>query len=203
LPKHGARGPKTAELKDLVAVFAFLERSKLRQRKVDDLYQRIVDQARRPQFYADWQVPDTLDGRFEMIVLHAALVLDRLRNQGPDAKQFAQKLFDTMLADFDSGLRIAGVGDLRVAGKLKQMAKAFYGRAITYTESLGRQDGALAAAISRNVYGTIDTEPPERFLQALDGYVRAVAARLAEQTVEGLCNGTVLFPDPPAVKDGP
>ncbi len=167
------------------------------------LYDAIVAQARQPVFYANLGVPDTLDGRFEMIVLHTALLINRLRGQGPEAKAMSQSLFDHMLADMDSGLRLVGVADLRVAGKLKQMAKAFYGRALAYDEGLAAGAVALADAISRNVYGTIDTEPPAEWLQPMVVYVTQAAAALAKQPVDALIGGSVTFPLPPAVTQGP
>ncbi len=183
-------------------VFAFLDRGRQRRRCAVALYDQLVEQARQPVFYAEFGVPDTLDGRFEMIVLHTVLVLDRLRGQGDAAKGFSQILFDHMLADFDSGLRIVGVADLRVAGKLKQMAKAYYGRALAYSEGLKQGDAALQAALSRNLYGTIDTEPPQGWLQTMASYCYATANSLADQSVDALLAGRIVFPNPPAVKDG-
>jgi cytochrome b pre-mRNA-processing protein 3 len=92
------------------------------------LYHAIVAQARAPVFFAGFGVPDTFDGRFELIALHGYLVLNRLKAEGPRMAELAQELFDVMFADFDRGLREMGVGDLGVGRQVKTMAQAFYGR---------------------------------------------------------------------------
>ncbi|MGB1548449.1 MAG: ubiquinol-cytochrome C chaperone family protein, partial [Alphaproteobacteria bacterium] len=92
------------------------------------LYTQIVAQARRKEFYTAGGVPDTLDGRFEMLALHAFLVLYRLKRL--DADELAQALFDMMFADMDENLREIGVGDLSVDKRVKRMVSAFYGRVV-------------------------------------------------------------------------
>ncbi|MGH7248056.1 MAG: ubiquinol-cytochrome C chaperone family protein, partial [Pseudomonadota bacterium] len=103
---------------------------------VQALYGAIVAAARNPAFYADRGVPDTLDGRFELIALHAFLAIRRLK-QSADSAAYAQALFDTMFADLDRNLREMGVGDLSVGRQVKTMAKAFYGRVVAYERGLG------------------------------------------------------------------
>ena len=84
------------------------------RRAVADVYARIVDQSRLPVFYDRWGVPDTVDGRFDLIVLHAFVVFHRLADAGDAADRFAQRLFDHMFGDMDRNLREMGVGDLSV-----------------------------------------------------------------------------------------
>ncbi|WP_374466727.1 ubiquinol-cytochrome C chaperone family protein, partial [Ferrovibrio sp.] len=91
------------------------------------LYRAIVAQSRQAGFYREHGVPDSLDGRFDMIVLHSFLVMRRLRRIGAAAEPLSQQLFDLMFADMDSNLREIGVGDLSVGKKVKAMAQAFYG----------------------------------------------------------------------------
>jgi cytochrome b pre-mRNA-processing protein 3 len=112
------------------------------------LYESIVAGARQEKFYAKMDVPDTLDGRFDMIVLHMFLVLDRLRGE---AAGFAQQLTDTFFKDLDRTLREMGIGDLSVAKKIRPMAEAFAGRIKAYATA--SEEGALVEALQRNVYG--------------------------------------------------
>ncbi|MBV9552744.1 MAG: ubiquinol-cytochrome C chaperone, partial [Alphaproteobacteria bacterium] len=91
-------------------------------------YGSVVEQARRPAFFTALGVPDTLDGRFELICLHAFLYLHRLKGEPPPAPALAQRFFDTMFADFDRSLREIGTSDLSVGRQVKRMAEAFYGR---------------------------------------------------------------------------
>src|SRR5689334_9758544 len=97
-----------------------------RARRAAALYAAIVSQARRPEFYESMGVPDTLDGRFDLIVLHASIYLKRLRAAGPEGRDLAQALFDTMFDNLDQSLREMGVGDVTVPKKIRAMVEAFY-----------------------------------------------------------------------------
>lgn len=158
------------------------------------LYAQVVEQARLPGFYRDLGVPDTLDGRFDMIVLHAFLVLHRLKAEGQAQGPVGQALFDLMFADMDASLRELGVGDLSVGKKIKQMATGFYGRVAAYEEGLASGEDALARALRRNLYGT--TAPDPAHVATMAAYVRRQAAALAGQAVVALAGGTVQFVPP-------
>ena len=84
-------------------------------------YARVVAQARRPEFYRHWGVPDTLDGRFDMLALHAFLVVHRLKRQGEPARRFSRHLFESMITDMDRSVREMGIGDMGVAPRVKAM----------------------------------------------------------------------------------
>ena len=101
------------------------------------LYGCIVDQARMPAFYNDCGVPDTVAGRFDLIGLHAYLVMRCLKEiDSQRGTDLSQRLFDIMFTDMDRNLREMGVGDLGVGKKVKELAKAFYGRVKAYDEGL-------------------------------------------------------------------
>ncbi|ADZ70352.1 ubiquinol-cytochrome C chaperone family protein [Polymorphum gilvum] len=158
------------------------------------LYGAIVAQARQPGFYSPIGVPDTVDGRFDMIVLHAILVFRRLQGEGREVAEFAQKVFDLFFRDMDGSLREMGVSDVGVPRKVKKMAEAFYGRAAAYGTALDDGElGALAAAIDRNVFPEASSPAAAR---ALAAYAMAVAQVLAQQPVEALRRGEVAWPDP-------
>ncbi len=123
---------------------------------VDDIYNLIVQKARDPKFYTDLSVPDTIDGRFEMISLHAFLVLRRLRRSSKGASQLSQALFDYMFEDMDLSLREMGAGDMGVGKRVKAMIQGFYGRVASYEEGLRDGVQTLEAALMRNVYGTVN-----------------------------------------------
>src|SRR5689334_15586398 len=134
-------------------------------------YQRVVEQARRPGFFTAIRVPDTLDGRFELICLHAFLYLHRLKHERPPAAPLGQAFFDVMFADFDRSLREMGTGDLSVGREVKRMAEAFYGRIAAYEAGLAGGDEVLLAALARNLFGT--APPPADCLAAMARYVRS------------------------------
>jgi len=160
------------------------------------LYRNLVDQARSPQFYLNVGVPDTLDGRFDMIVLHMVVVIERLSVIGAPAKELSQKLFDVMFDDMEQALREIGVGDLSVGKKVKTMARAFYGRLGAYDDAFQNgTDEALQAALKRNVFREAEIAP-ER-LEALAAYLQKVRATLRELELDVFASGRVQFPAAP------
>ena len=170
------------------------------------LYRAAVAAARAPGFYAIHGVPDTPDGRFDLIALHVFLVLRRLkREQGPaeaQASELAQALTDLMFADMDRNLREMGVGDLAVGKQVKALAAAFRGRVAAYDAALERSDGdpGLAEALGRNLYrgaGQAEGEGPAR----LAHHVRAADAALAGLSWSALAAGNAVFPPPPDASD--
>lgn len=161
----------------------------------DLAYRRVVEQARQPIFFTDYGVPDTLDGRFELICLHAFLYLHRLKGEAPPAAELCQSFFDQMFADFDRALREMGTGDLSVGKHVKRMARAFYGRIRAYEEGLAGNEVALGAALARNVFGTVSEST--RFAQSMAHYVRSMVRELRRQSAAELLAGRVLFEAPP------
>ncbi|MDD7908395.1 MULTISPECIES: ubiquinol-cytochrome C chaperone family protein [Pseudovibrio] len=121
---------------------------------IRSVYEQIVAQARQPYFYTDLQVPDTVEGRFEMIVLHAFLVFHRLRNQGKEAQDFSQGVFDLFFQDMDQSMREMGIGDEGVRRRIRAMTESFYGRSSSYAEGLSSGNRSiLAQSLLKNIYG--------------------------------------------------
>jgi cytochrome b pre-mRNA-processing protein 3 len=160
------------------------------------LYGTIVAQARSPIFYTEYAVPDTVNGRFDMIVLHLALLIDRTEIEGAGSRTLGQDLFDHFCLEMDDNLREMGIGDLKVPKEMQKVAEAFYGRRAAYRSALAQAgDGTLAAALVRNVYaGAADRAPQAIRLAA---YVRTAVHALATQT--GLPDGALAWPDPHAI----
>ncbi len=138
----------------------------------ESLYAALVEQARRPDFYARLDVPDSLDGRFELVILHTFLVLRRLKEAGR-AAETGQALVDCFVEDMDANLRELGMGDLGVGRRVKAMVQALYGRIAAYEGGLAGSEGALEAALKRNLFGTAgEPGPSPAVLAALAGYMR-------------------------------
>jgi cytochrome b pre-mRNA-processing protein 3 len=154
-------------------------------------YHRIVERAREPLFFGEWGIPDTLDGRFETLALHAFLVLNRLRADRAASAGFAQDLFDTMFADIDRALREMGATDIGVGRHVKAMARGFYGRIAAYESGLAVGGAALEDALRRNLFGTAPTDPTA--LTAAADYVRRQAAALAAAPTAALLAGDIRF----------
>jgi cytochrome b pre-mRNA-processing protein 3 len=158
-------------------------------------YSRVLEQARQPGFFIDCGVPDTVDGRFELICLHAFLYLHRLKREQKQAAPLGQRFFDTMFADFERSLREMGTGDLSVGREVKRMAEAFYGRVAAYEQGLAEGDAVLQPALARNLFGTAPANPAR--IEAMAGYVRREAARLNDEGAAELLAGRLSFGDPP------
>lgn len=163
------------------------------------LYTPLVHQARDPWFYTEVKVPDTLDGRFEMICLHMACLLYRFKRipaSSPHfrkARQVGQGLYDLMFADFDACLREMGVGDLGVGKRVKQMVQAFHGRLHAYAHGIEGQEN-LQDALRRNVYGT--TAVSEKTLEILAHYMVQLNHRLQAAADEAVVSGTFAWAAP-------
>lgn len=154
------------------------------------LYGAIVAAGRHPLPYAEWQVPDTLDGRFDMIALHLFLVLDRLKG---GHGEFRQHLVDTFFEDMDRSLREMGVGDISVGKKVRKMAESFYGRVAAYDKAITMGGDGLQDALARNIYPDGATAS---CVASLAGYVQSARRALAGQRESDLVAGVVTFPEP-------
>jgi cytochrome b pre-mRNA-processing protein 3 len=158
------------------------------------VYHVIVARARQPIFYAEWGVPDTPDGRLELIGVHAALVIRRLRAEGEAGKVLAQDIFDVMFADVDRNLREQGVGDLSVGKHVKRAAQTFLARCHALDPGFDAKDqGAIAAVLERNIFNRVvsqkgeaaaavpgEPDPPKPGMLALAAHLLAEEAHLAE-----------------------
>ena len=163
--------------------------SKLRE-AATRLYSRIVEQARRPEFYRSLGVPDSPTGRFDMIALHGFLVVRRLGRE-ENAADLAQELSNTMFADMDRNLREMGVGDLSVGKHMKKIASHYFGRVGAYEDGLDGDEVLLQGALRRNLYATAEPGPAQ--VAAMAGYVRAAAASLEPQPLASFSTGSIEF----------
>jgi cytochrome b pre-mRNA-processing protein 3 len=161
-------------------------------RTISALYGAIVAQARQPAFYRNWGVPDTVNGRFDMLVLHLALFLDRMQAD-TQHRAIGQGVFDRFCAEMDGHFRESGVGDLTVPKRMKEVGESFYGRRQAYHAALALPDnGGLEAALRRNVYGGPEAGPALAVSQ-LAAYMRTAQGLL--ETQEGLMQGILQWPD--------
>ena len=150
--------------------------------------------SRRPALYEALGAPDRIDGRFELLTLHAGLVLRRLAALGGLADAIAQDLVNSVFAHFDDTLREMGLSDIAVAKRLKAIASAFYGRNVAYAAALDNGSAVnLAAALARNVYGAADGEAGPK-AEALAHHVSLLDAALATIPIETFATGRFRFP---------
>lgn len=160
---------------------------------VDALYGQIVAAARQPALYAEWNVPDTPLGRFEMMGLHLFLLLHRVRGETGPIGEVAQTLTDEFFADVDTSVRELGVGDAGVPKRVKKLATMFYGRVAAYGEALDKgDDGALAVALARNIRPDARGWPEAG---RLADYVARADRLLRDQRTDALLGGALRYPE--------
>ena len=170
-----------------------LRRRRERRETIDRLYGAIVAQARLPIFYARLNVPDTVEGRCDLLVLHVYLLFRRLAGEDVETRAIGQDVFDRFVADLDDSLREMGTGDLAVPKRMRAMGEAFYGRATVYDAALRTgDDAALAGAVLRNVYS--GKLPAEDAARALANYVREAAAGLGTQGAGAIIRNAPVWP---------
>ena len=172
--------------------FAHWRARRANRRLIDQIHGEIVAAARAPVLYRQAGVADTIEGRFEMVALHAALAARRLLALGPSGAEMAQALVDRVFHGFEDALREMAIGDAGVARRIKAMAGDFAGRSRAYGAALDSADeAALAAALARNVYGA-STASPEA--HGLARRVAAAAAALDRTPYEDFAAGCFRFP---------
>jgi cytochrome b pre-mRNA-processing protein 3 len=174
--------------------------------KIHALYGMIVAQARSGAFYTNYGVPDTVQGRFELLALHLVLVLRRLGRDPQSTGTFrgwgrresrGQLLFDAFCRDLDANLREMGVGDMGVPRRMRRYGEAFYGRQAAYQAALDTTEKrALENALARNIF---ELENVDARVSRLAEYVRAVAAQLEDANLDALISSGRVFPDPAKV----
>jgi cytochrome b pre-mRNA-processing protein 3 len=163
---------------------------------IEAIYGMIVAQARLPAFYEQFHVPDTVNGRFDMVLLHLWLVLRRLR-ANTEAAGLSQALLDHFCSDMDANLREMGVGDLSVPKRMLKFAEAFYGRTAAYDSALTAGGSELAQALARNILLTPEAAPAE----PLAAYVQAAIRGLEAIDDKRLLAGELTFAAPRAAAE--
>ncbi len=164
---------------------------------IEAIYGMIVTQAREPIFYRDLGVPDTVNGRFDLLLLHLWLLLRRLRTVAAGGVELSQALFDRFCEDMDDNLREMGVGDQTVPKRMRAFGEAFYGRVQAYDQAIDTGTEALAQAICKNILNGTGMDQAER----LAAYAVAANAGFGQTGDPAMLLGSFKFPAPPR-KDG-
>jgi cytochrome b pre-mRNA-processing protein 3 len=162
---------------------------KAREKREKRLYEAIVAAARQIRFYENMAVADTIDGRFEMVVLHLFLILNRLKGEG--VEDLRQHLTDEFFTDMDRSLRELGVSDVAVGKKVRKIAESYYGRVTAYDRALSAGPKMLEEAISRNIY---PDGAPEASIRAMTAYFGDAVKLLGAISLEQILLGEVRFP---------
>jgi cytochrome b pre-mRNA-processing protein 3 len=170
--------------------------NKARDVQISRIYDQILAQARAPELYLAGGVPDTMEGRTDMMLLHLFLLMHRLREEKGEILEVARDVCDRFFAELDRAMREMGVGDLTVPKKMRRIADIYAGCSSSYGNALASEDaGELPAALLRNVYGRREDRQMEA--EVLAAYVRRAAAALAGTPSERLITDAIPYPLPP------
>jgi cytochrome b pre-mRNA-processing protein 3 len=176
-------------------MLTWLKSSRDRRQVARSLYGSSVTAARAPAFFAQWGVPDTLQGRFEMIALHVALVLRRLGAEGGPGRRLGIALTEAFVVDLDDGMRELTFGDLAVPREIKRATAALFDRHTAYLAALAAaSDMSLAEALEAQLAylvpgGRLDG-------RQLSDYVKRCAGALDAQPAAQILVGRIAWPDP-------
>lgn len=147
-----------------------------RRRISQGIYGALVTMARNPVLFAELGVPDTINGRYDMMVMHVFLFAHRMKDQDATCRALSQDVFDAFLLDMDRGLREEGVGDISVPKRIKKMTEVFYGRVRAYEPCLEAQNlDQIALVVDRNVFPDNSNKPGSL---ALASYMLRLQAHL-------------------------
>ena len=123
----------------------------------NDIYQKIVNISRNKIFYTKYNVPDTIDGRFDMLILITIIVVHRLSKIKNQGIELSQKIFDIVFKDLDYSLRELGAGDVSVANNMKKLISSYMGRQKIYVKAFKSEDEKfLASAFKNNIFRNTD-----------------------------------------------
>jgi cytochrome b pre-mRNA-processing protein 3 len=173
-------------------MFGLLRRHSPHRDTAERLYAALAAQARQPAFFADLGIPDTVDGRFDVLALHAWMVIDRAKNEA-EGEALAQALFDAMFGHLDSAVREMGAQDLGVGRRIKVMAEGLHGRALAFRAAIANPDpAALDQALRRNVFGKVEPDPAG--VARLATYVRRSMDALAALAPRSLADAALPWP---------
>ena len=163
------------------------------RRTAGSLYGSIVTQARSKGLYAQWGVPDTNEGRFEIIALHLVLVSRRLAGEGRRGTELGQALTEAFVVDLDDTLREMTVGDLAVPRHVKRAVAALHDRYSIYQAALASpRDDLLAAAVEQRLATLSGAEALD--VPAICAYIRASARALEGQPGDEVLRGSLAWP---------
>ena len=175
-------------------VFMAWRARRARKDLASSIAEQTIQAARREALFTSLGVADTLEGRFEMVALHAGLVMRRLTALGVDGGDLAQVYVDQIFTGFDDALREMAIGDVGVLKRMRRYVEAFYGRLTAYDSALQRSEPeAFFEALARNVYGkTALDDAPYAF--ALAEYAQGIAEALQAVTFDDFAGGRFVFP---------
>lgn len=171
-------------------MLGFLKKKNPYQEHARAVYAVALSQIRTPAFYEAYSVPDTFDGRFDLLVLHLFMVVNRMVDEPSVGEEFNQALFDATFADMDQTLREMGIGDMGIPKHMRRMMMAFNGRMHAYSEAIN--SGFFRTSLMNNLYGTCELKP-YREAELMEAYVKANIRALKAMSADQIMSGQSIF----------
>jgi len=177
-------------------MLAWLKSGRERRQVARSLYGSSVTAARAATFYAEWGVPDTLAGRFEMVALHVALLLHRLASVSPPDRRLSVALTEAFVVDLDDSMRELTFGDLAVPREIKRATAALFDRHGAYLAALAGSSDMSLNDVLKGQLGYLGGGPLNS--RRLSDYVQRCTSALDAQPTAQILAGRVEWPDPGA-----
>jgi cytochrome b pre-mRNA-processing protein 3 len=173
-----------------IKMLGFLRKTNPHEAAARALYAAALARTRDPGFYTDYGVPDSFDGRFDLLLVHLFVVIDRMAGEPEGGQDFNQALFDATFANMDQTLREMGIGDMGIPKHMRRMMVAFNGRMHAYSRAI--ETGFFRTALANNLYGTAGEAEPAR-LELMEVYVRASIRALKGLSAADILAGRDVF----------
>tara|TARA_B100002003_G_C14039999_1_gene501175 strand:+ start:205 stop:777 length:573 start_codon:yes stop_codon:yes gene_type:complete len=181
-------------------MFGLFKRKKPYEQEAALLVGTISMQSRRLEFYEEFEVPDTTEGRFDLLLVHLFLLISRIKDE-PGGDVLAQSVFDTAFLNIDEGYREIGISDMGVPKRMKKLMLAFNGRMHAYSEAIKAGLPELEKALDRNIYNIVNIQNGA-VLPSLAEYILANKDYLEKQSREHIFSGHIEFKEPVLIKEG-
>jgi cytochrome b pre-mRNA-processing protein 3 len=174
-----------------------------RKEAAEKIYDAIVAQSRNPAFYLRCNVPDTLSGRFDMLVIHMFVVLQILKLGGREGQLLAQEIVEAFIREMDTMVRDLGVSDRNVPKEVRKIAQLFYGQLLAYSTALQRNDTkGLANEVWKSFQSGEGAGGAQIAADSLSTYMRQAIKNIQEMPLNMLLQGNIRFPEIAAQRNG-
>jgi cytochrome b pre-mRNA-processing protein 3 len=174
-----------------------------RKEAAEKIYDAIVAQSRNPAFYLRCGVPDTLSGRFDMLVIHMFVVLQILKLGGREGQLLAQEIVEAFIREMDTMVRDLGVSDRNVPKEVRKIAQLFYGQLLAYSTALQRNDTkGLAGEVWKSFQSGEGAASATIAADSISTYMRQAIKNIQEMPLNMLLQGNIRFPEIAAQRNG-
>jgi cytochrome b pre-mRNA-processing protein 3 len=174
-----------------------------RKEAAEKIYDAIVAQSRNPAFYLRCGVPDTLSGRFDMLVIHMFVVLQILKLGGREGQLLAQEIVEAFIREMDTMVRDLGVSDRNVPKEVRKIAQLFYGQLLAYSTALQRNDTkGLASEVWKSFQSGEGAASASIAADSISTYMRQAIKNIQEMPLNMLLQGNIRFPEIAAQRNG-